>query len=456
MQSLISENFIIHQLLMVESGSYHEQPLRPYTANADGSRVAQIAEISNFGRNYMPTTIAGIASQILVPSTEVYGSAAIANGWSCPRFRFMMEVTCDGPFGDNLRYILTGYTDHADVSHGGLLDPNLAFYINNVVILATVHEQTPMGVIERTRLVNAMHLLADHNKTDMISMRPDDLFSAASSLSYVNRQDHRVGFTFGAKLSYRNNGAPSSYLSRALSAQRDAMSMDDGTSDLSATMERAQGIVREQSFSQVVPLHILRSKTSFKDYSSVTFAELDRLSPGLDEVTHIQMARSSPVPVANQNNSEHFYGKTNETLAATVIGQSVPALMMDCILTSVCFSVTNDAYGAQTSFFFGDVRAFSNVDLTPFIEAFQHRFLTEIYPGLTRNNALIVSLEVDMDIRGDSFIKISVDNQGVYEFILPTFADALTPPVLANDVQILDSLASTITHLGDQITNAFN
>ncbi len=450
-----SYHFHIAELLMVQTGTYNDQVLRPYTANADPRRVMQLHETTFGGRQFNVNALAGIAGQILVPATNHQGIIPIANGWNESRFRFLMRVECGGPFGDDTIYIITGYTDHADTSFSRLLDPNMSFFINNIIALTVAIEQTSMGPIERLRLANASHVLSDQFNNNLHSMRPEDVFSTLSASMYTSKEDYRTNFRMGSKLSKRNNGSAPSYLGKALDAHRQAMSQSESYDDLTAIMSNASGFVKDSTPSDISPLFILSQKTGWRQNNAVTFTELERLSPNLHDVTHVQLAAQLPQPAPHSGQSEHFSGLNGETIAVTMLSQSIPSLMMDCILTHVWFNVTNDTLGGNYEFNFGDAGGFSDMDISPFLQSFQDRFLAEIFNDITRSNNIVISLQVRIDIRGDSFFEINFDNQGFVEYIIPTFSDALMTPVMTTTTEDLAGLSNTISHLADQLSYSY-
>jgi len=448
-------HFHVAELLMVESGTYNDQVLRPYTANADPQRVMQLVETTFNGRNFSPSNLAGIAGQILLPSAQNCGVVPISNGWGNSRFRFLMRVECGGAFGNDTVYILTGYTDHADASFSGLLDPGMRLFFNNMIAMNVITEMTPMGPVERLRLANASHILSDTFNNNLTALRPEDVFSNLSAAMYGSPTDYRTNFRMGNKLSRRNNGSAPTYLGNTLNAYRQATSGAEPYDDLASTMSNASGLVRESTVTSVTPLFILSNATQWNTTNYITYQELINLSPTVDNVTHIQFAKTMLNPVPVRGSTEYLHGVTPETIAVSTLSQAVPALMMDCVLTSVWFTITNDTIGGYPEFVYGNAAGFSNVDLEPFLQAFQDRFVAEIYNDLTRGNQIVVSLEVNIDVRGDAFFSINFDNNGPVDYAVPTFADAILAPVLTNDTADLANLSNTISHLSDQLTYAY-
>jgi len=127
--------FNVTKLMFIETGEYHQQAARPYnTYINDTNNVNLLKTATQDGNNISANSVAGIASNIIMPSTEAGRDINIAQGWGERRYRFFMEVEMMvGAMAT--RKIIIGYTDHVGVGMGGSLDPNMRMYINNVIVL---------------------------------------------------------------------------------------------------------------------------------------------------------------------------------------------------------------------------------------------------------------------------------------------------------------------------------
>ena len=76
----------ITKLMMVETGTYNDQFFRPYRTNMDMGVLASFQEATHAMPRITPTSIAGIASQIMAPTAEPQGNVNIVNGWDTRRF----------------------------------------------------------------------------------------------------------------------------------------------------------------------------------------------------------------------------------------------------------------------------------------------------------------------------------------------------------------------------------
>jgi hypothetical protein len=136
-------------------------------------------------------------------------------------------------------------------------------------------------------------------------------------------------------------------------------------------------------------------------------------------------------------------------MMAAILNNMIPSLMLDCILTKVEFSATNQTMNGDYNVQMSDIEGFAGegVNLQPYAQAFLDRIEREVMPDITRNKQMIVSLRVRADIMGESQFGISINGESEVPYIVPTFSDALTAPVVSDNSSILSQMSGDINQI---------
>ncbi len=463
-------NMVVTRLILAETGTYNDMALRPFQSNVNGEVVRQMQEATRGGTLLQPSNLAGLAGSVVRPASEAQGVVSIEQGWGQPRFRFMMEVRHTPFAGGEFVQYLTGYTDHVGVSHGGHLDPNMRLYFNNSIMTRVVTEYGPTGHYTRQTVSDASHIITGDYSPDFNSMhrtahtmRPEDVFGTMNTFRLRDVIDDpndlfdtRTTFAQGTmKKSRRSNGSAPTYLSRLMNTWSNTMAGADTNASEGEIYAKAAGDVREGLVSQDTFLNVLQMNTSLQEGSSITYAELNHISPGLDDRTQVAMStgavRTSHLENHRAGQTEHWGGTTNETIVATILAHSIPAIMMDLMLTNVVFFVTNQTLHGQYHMELVHTEGFANVDLTPYGNAFMRRLETEVLTDLTHNNQIGLQIQGHVDVLGESRFTISYNSGPPIEYAVPSFADALMAPIITNNADNLRILASDVEALTDNL-----
>lgn len=470
-------NMQITRLLMIETGTYNDLVMRPYTTNVSTSTLASFQEATHHGQYLTPAHLSGISGQIMRPSTESLGTVVIPNGFNTRRFRFMMEVV--NYFGNefsqfgNVQY-LCGYTDHADVSHGLHIDPRMHLYFNSSVTTRKYEKMTPTGVMTVTSKADASHILVNrseqnfgfgqHNR-NMHLMRPQDICYSMSLAASPNRSDDsadlRSMFRPGIlQKSSRENTNTGMYLSKVLTTLRNTIENPKSDGDFTEIAAEAGTAVRDNLVAADPFLGGLLNNrnTSFIEGGSITYGELCQLSPGLDQgdVVQVLLRRnniSGFKDIAERGDSEHWGGTSNETIMSTIVSQSVPALMSELMLTKIAFLATNQTMDGNFHVqVVGGESFMENVDLSPYLMSFQNRLIVEVLADLSRNNLIQIDLQCEIDLLGDTKINISTMGGPMVPYVMPSFCDALSVPVVSPGARNLHVVSHDIGVLSDNLS----
>lgn len=460
-----NRNITIEKLFLTETGTYNDMPYRPLKANADLESIRNMQEVTQGGMYITPATVAGVAGGILRPSSEIEGISTIANGWGNARFRFMMEVVVNQGPGTTTRHILSGYTDHHDVSFRKTLDPNMRLYINGGVKINQSMATTPTGNQVYTRPIESYQLLTgsyapswNQQGGGIItqSMRPEDVFcSISKSILGNNVTDYRSSFAMNAKKSRRSNNLAPTHLATTLKAHTSATAAaHDTTDDFQTLMENARGFVIEDTVGSDDFLSFLGRNSSFNDESSISYSELLSMDPTLEgRVLVSELGQTYRNDVHRTGQTEYWTSSTQETVIATILSQSIPAMMSELLLPKVSFWATNQTMDGSY-----DVRILSHagfstaMDMTPQLITFMDRIRTELLRDITRNNQIGINITVDADIMGDIKVSVSMNNNPTVDYNTPVFCDALFSSVITNTPNGLDRMASAVGDIAENLS----
>ena len=467
----------ITKLMMVETGTYNDQFFRPYRTNMDMGVLASFQEATHAMPRITPTSIAGIASQIMAPTAEPQGNVNIVNGWDTRRFRFVMEVEVEDPTplaaANYSTELLTGYTDYLGANPSGAIDPNMKFYFNNSVLVRRSVMSTPVGQHTQFTVTNASHVLANNmllagqqpvlhtpfSGADTAYLRPTDVMANMQIQTLTgggevhDLRSMPVGTT--AMKSARANGMAANHIAQCVNAiNRASLEMQSdpgqnlgfGTVYTNARTFANEGSIRMDKF-----LTYLQDNTHYRQTRYVTFSQLCMIQPGLDAIAAVIFNGGvhQRTPVAQRGQTENWSTTTNETVVANMLGFMMPSIMMDLMLTKLTFSATNMTLDGSYQIKVDKALSFANIDLSPYIQRCVDRITTEVMPAITHQNQIGVNVMMAVDVAGDTFIRVSYGGGPFTDYNMPSFGDALFSPIVAPSNQYLPGLSHDIAMLAD-------
>lgn len=464
------------KLIMIHTGTYDDMPVRTYTGALNGDTTAAFNHATNHGMLITANAIAPVATQIVAPETSPSGLAQIANGWQTQRIRFLLELAFTSPMGDVTSQYLTGYTDHPGVARVSgtvdqvVFDPNMCLYFNNIVTI----NRTKYNGVELPRMYDASQLifqtgsvssmgLAQPGPGSQFLMTPEEVLNRVGVTFYsqpaVTAVDLRskLGLSGVAK-SRRSNGLPSTYLARTVNELYGQVisNQDDQFFNLASNAAKNCGELPDYTDKA---LNLL-TELNFKTRGFITYGELCGICPDTDSKAAfvdktISTTQISNVQTASHNNfllygaqagvAAPLSGSNEEAIVATVIAQSVPAIMADLMITSISFSANNlTTTGADFNITIHGFKTFlTDVDVTPQLQQFVFRLKNEVLSGISYGGQKPVRVDSTVDILGDTFIGVQIHSH-MFEYQVPSFCDALLTPVVANNTRNLDAVAGTV------------
>lgn len=462
-----SNEIRIKKLAIMETGGYNRQYRRPYETMVDGQVMSMLAErISNISSQaeITPRSFTGVANHLLKPSATPEGQIHIENGWEERRARFMMEIEYGNPLTTSRTVQILGSTDYFGLT-GSAIDPNMVFTINSITALRTTHARTPGGGLQTYRnVVESAQILAKQmDGGDMNSyvpniydqrkdyrLRPADVFATMTHTHLMPEQlaeivDTRTLLSTTPVRSNRTNNLATNFAADMVSNYYSAAQGFQLGESEAKVYGAARSTVIEQSTQQDPFMAAIAQLQGVPaGINSFRFRDLLRLDPQIDDKTVVMIFDSKAKAVAHYAGMSSDWGGTDfETQMATILAQSVPCLLAEHGLTALRFRVTNDTIGSQFSFQpYGAASFAEGMDLSPAVESFWNRFLYEVLLDLSYNNQVLLYLDVQCELHGETRFNIRVDHNPETLYVVPQFADARFTPLVTSNNQRLVGIAS--------------
>ena len=472
-------SMIVKRAILLETSRYDDAYLRPYVTRYDQTVSDELNGATEGGSRLTSGALAYVSSSFLQPASVVNTVASLANGYGEKRFSFMMEILSVANGGQQLmggiRRIITGYTDHLGVSaltgekH---LDPEMKIYFNNIFVLRDSAIPTPNGVITETNVVKNKHLIFNNNQQDymatnspMFTLRPEDIMmnldTAVSPMmagfNSSNVIDARA-MLGNIKLSDRSFESRPNYLSKTIQSFKSAQTMEDtyeDSGDDSNVYSTARDYLREEPLTSDIFMQALMSDYNYRTSSYITYRDLCGIVNDLDNRLEV-ITTSAPQRAAEYvpGQGESWRGSTYETIAATIISHSVPAIMSDCLLTRCGFQATNDVVGGASDVVMFDAHGFADgMDYSNYISHFIERLKREVLYDISQRNERSYQVRVTIDMLNDSSIEISFDGEPFTKYVIASFCDGLTSPVIADSIDYVDDVASDVGSMLNNLTS---
>jgi hypothetical protein len=121
------------------------------------------------------------------------------------------------------------------------------------------------------------------------------------------------------------------------------------------------------------------------------------------------------------------------TATAMRLYQLMAGLMREHGFYSLICSTTNAVVDDVAIVSFSDAKGFMTTNPEEALKRLQSRLEHEIKHYLTRGNIIGLAVDMQMDMAGESWIAISVNNGPTTGYVIPSFCDALFTPVLLSN-----------------------
>lgn len=459
------------QLNFVSAGTHNPMHFRPYMTDMNDNSMRAIASATAGGQNVSANALAPVAGMFMRPVAEAGSAIQIPNGWGTERFRFIMQLEYPEMAGGRVVQYVTGYTNKADLSYNGLLDPAMMLYFNNSMLMQDIVEQTPVGPIRRMKMVSADQVLGAEAlgigaymsgaQSPIRSMRPEDVFSVLGTDRYRGgggAEDLRPAFlpSDPLKKSSRQNNSISSYLARSI--DRSAMAASEADWDTSSAEQAnntsaklAENTIYHDNF-----LSWIQARSLMTSGGAVPWGELCAAAPEADYVAKV-VGGQGPVLINNPmaGSTEYWTSTTNETIFASILAQTVPSLMMDNLIGKLSVRCNNrhaemfgrngEGVGTRHSVLLTEGYLLNQEKISqPLFLHLVSTFAQQILPEASMAGMIDYEFHGTFDLLGTSFISISLGGGPFCDYTVPTFADALFTPAVTGDPLALTMMASDI------------
>lgn len=467
----------ICKLVVQDTGTYNQQFLRPYNTNIDSLTLNSIVDRfgnNNARTNVTPVEIADLSSNILRPQATPEKVAVIANGWNEKRVRFLLEALVTFNTGGRIMYYISGYTDFFGVGMNSLA-PDMVFYVNSIVKAREQYHMSSFGQESFFNPIDACQIHCDNNWGGISQpgehklLRPMDVFNVMTTphvmadAAFTNHLafDTRNTITAGASTSFRANNLPSNYASRVIEAALKSSATAGHSASPKSAYEASSGYLREtEGYKNDFLKAISVVKGVSKAVNNFTYRDLIELDPNVQNVLNY-------APLALGNGTAHSTGMTADwsgsdmsTVAATILAHALPAIMIGCGLTQVSFTSTNSNFGGVTTTAVTSANALTGgtaaPDLTLNCDKLILRLESEVLRDISYNGQEVFWVDMKVSLLGETWIKISVSNSPIYDYVAPSFCDSIFAPTVTTNNDLVNTVSSDFNHIVDNIHSALN
>ena len=471
------------KMTMVQMRGMLDQIAVPHSLDLRGHNVEEFARATDQGANVSALRLARSAAGLFVPDTtrsrkiETFAP----NGWETDRIAFAMVVAVNNRERSKTYKYIVGTTD-LDMSSGSdtrvKFDRRMKLYFNSITTIhmnESVHRGNRVWVPKiksHDQILSRASLTGFDQEGRMgfkerpVSLRPTDLFRRQTGQTHFAKHFEREGavtnmcgaFTAPLKASNRVNNSTSNYLSRTLSAYMASAAdpelahhYDENKSD---TLNHAHDRVEENDLELDPWMEEMKQSYRILDDGFITWGQLEKMNPDFDFDRIIfgkYGNRSRGNSLANQSG---WKGTDNETVAARIIAQSLPGIMINSMYSEVEGLVlkSNVRMGEDSVHI---------AQAWPYVDGISTRAQWPYFEGSCRDVLLHeatcggrfeIDAHIDANIDGLIKIKIRVDGGPESYHEWPCCMDASLAPTLETDSKAFDRLAKGIVGLASELS----
>jgi hypothetical protein len=455
-------------ILILQQGQ-HEQHYRPLTTRLDNALIDQVLQDTSDGLNVNPATLLRTASTIIRPSDQAFGTVNIANGMQQRRFSFMLEfITTGTPLG-TITEIVTGYTDNDQVSASGAIAPELRFYVNDVTTLVDTAE-TYIDIRGQKRFVKKVKddftllRVPDYSVHSMVSLRPQDvpihLWSADIRAGAGEVIDPRTSMSGPPKMTMNDDASSHRYLTAVVDAyftganpyhESTRMKNNDYNQDVHNAAHSAAAVRQNGTmfFHRALYFGGVQSTVEF------TYRQLQSIWNVPDDRWEVLLTKGNRMrqPLLY---SERWGGALIETGIVYSLTHLLPNIMGKFMVGAAAFSLTNQTFGKEIIVApiqppFG---LFDNI-LTPIqLKQMCDVIKTDLVYGVILPRADTFDIVMEIQLSGLTHYEISINGGPKIPFDAPMFCEGIYSPMIGLNVENLNTVATDILTLTDNILSA--
>lgn len=452
-------NIRVVRLIVQETGTYNQMALRPFQTYLDTDVMRRLQEDVREGMGIVPELIAGSAGMLMRPSDTPQGIATIPWGWTHQRLRWVLQVEISTHSGQSAMEFISGYTDLADLSLGGLMDPNTRFYINAInTVRAGMAGGLNGAMMNSSNILTSQQATGINDPNRMLMQRPQDV------VEFMSDNLGLPGLSWEANANKILSASPTKSLQRHAAPARYLADII-GSFALARHTENYQGVGEETAATVYSRLKnepgqrdsflaaMMRVNGWPMTQSSFTLGDLVRLDPNTPNVTVVRSVAHQRHTVHFEGQSEHWLGSDMMTQIATSIAQGLPSYMFDSCIQHIQFTITSGMPMLITS----EPRSFfGSMNLAGRLENFKVMVQNELMMAASLGGLVYYDAQVDCDLFGDTRIKLCIDGLTVPgNFVFPSFCDSLLSPVITNRPENAHRMYREISAVVDELGQVF-
>lgn len=370
-------------------------------------------------------------------------------GGNHSRFRVMINVREERPGGDVVISDITGYTDHAELSFSGELDPNMVLYLDSVQLynenyipgsddrnltnrggFTMITAETPdIQMVENTYNAEPANILT--RPVDVIlgvglndPVRDDMGGGDLQVTNMVSTADKHM------KVSRLENAMGAYTLSTTINAFQSAEASAKYGHDDEDIMHNALGAAVEYNAGGVAFLRRLSDSLHAESVTDCLMSDISEIDP--NATVKIITKNQAPTAVRELSGSEFEYNDiiSPEQTAASFISENVSALLVKAGMTFAAFSMISETHDRHVFTTPMDFSAYSGRPVT--VQMIQ-RFLASVedlvIPAITHNYQTSVEIVVVCEINASTRVRVSIDGGPLIPFYIATYAKSKTTSV---------------------------
>lgn len=487
------KTYFCKQAMFMEVNGYLPVYNRSFNINANDRRVVdELANATQDWSNITSASIASVSSKLILPSTTVGEEVFIENGLGDYRFVFMIAIEeHDTVAMSSLPkvVVISGYTDRVDTTYNGIFAPDTKLFINQVI-------SVNQAVRNYSRITSVDHLYNGgtydayghsnfkrnaYTDTLINTLRPEDVIC---EMELTDRAQSTNAVVFNTTSSVKPNTQTrarrqdtlaSRYISNIVGSLVYDGNMDLNSNDYgwnsnqfsgrSIDYNGARSRVRSRRTTSDSLIHRLSTYTEFGTGGYIQFCDLEYEVPNIagDNTTILRRDKLQTTRKYNPDDSNEWYGADNATLMATIIAQSLPAIMASNLVTYLNISFTNRTTTGEFIVTLNNSTSSNDIGIATFgdyidpIKQYRNMesvIITELIPMIMFDETMELEISVETDLLVESLIYISIDGGPYEQFVMPMFCDALVSPLVTTDRRVLNNVTQSLRGLADEAIGA--
>lgn len=387
----------------------------------------------------------------------------IANGWDTKRARFLLEA--ESTMSNIIfKTYIQGYTDYIDNSlRSNLLDPNMRFIINSMVIVTLTrnyatgewfaNKQDYYNVIPGgIGMGGAYEQLGDQGERIRL-IRPEDVMNSLllvdkyeqSGITTINTTD----LINKTAVSKRSNNDIIGYFKDTTNAFIDAKNLASMPDDREAIYREARKVnsvdIMKNPF-----LMALSNVTGAILPNEFKMGDLELLDPGI-RPTYMNRMEDPIVDTAMFMQTEDTASTlqaTAESIKATIVANTISSYMSEEMVTSFCASMTN--MGGENAVIVTNINSFiDHVDTRSHTNRMLTKIKTLLMNKISDGGITPFEIYITADLLNEITVGVSLYGAPPIVFRFPSYADSLYTPVVTT-AQNKDLLVNDFQNVLDQ------